>query len=314
MECPKNSELSCVTFLFKSCLVATGHEDAAIRLWNMEINSSVLLKQTDSKRHLNTISCIHATSWMGQEYLLCGSYDGRVSIWEISQKVPSDGSQDAQSTTIFPQLRHLIDNTKVPKRYEQKFAGDEVLVLNFFEKDDLGFILVGGNNRNIQVYSIRTGKLENDMEGHTESVTCMVIDGNYLMTGSDDHSIRLWNLVDFTPAGVIGSHTEAVCDLLLLNTGLLVSCGSDKMTYVWRWQSEQIVDKGKYKMKEQLRCLDYVLESNVLIYGTDTGQVQTMSIVDHLSYYDTSLPPQVQMLMDMDGEYGQDYEEDGLEG
>ena len=44
MEAPEHSELSCMTFLYNCCLVATGHEDGAIRLWNLEINSSVLLK------------------------------------------------------------------------------------------------------------------------------------------------------------------------------------------------------------------------------------------------------------------------------
>lgn len=44
MDAPKHSELSCITFLYKCCLVATGHEDGDIRLWNMEINSSVLLR------------------------------------------------------------------------------------------------------------------------------------------------------------------------------------------------------------------------------------------------------------------------------
>ncbi len=60
---PENSELSCVTFLEKSFLVATGHEDGSIRLWNLEINSSVLLKTSESKKHMNTISCIHAAIW-----------------------------------------------------------------------------------------------------------------------------------------------------------------------------------------------------------------------------------------------------------
>jgi len=32
------------------------------------------------------------------------------------------------------------------------------------------------------------------MEGHEDSVTCMVIDGHVLITGSDDCTIRLWNL------------------------------------------------------------------------------------------------------------------------
>ena len=54
MEAPKNSELTCITFLYRCCLVASGHEDGAIRLWNMEINSSVLLKcQDEKKKHTN---------------------------------------------------------------------------------------------------------------------------------------------------------------------------------------------------------------------------------------------------------------------
>ena len=44
MDSPDNSELSCMTYLINCCLVATGHEDGAIRLWNLEINSSVTLK------------------------------------------------------------------------------------------------------------------------------------------------------------------------------------------------------------------------------------------------------------------------------
>jgi hypothetical protein len=47
---------------------------------------------------MNTISCIHATSWrvndVVQEFLLCGSYDGRVSIWEITQKTPFKGNDE----------------------------------------------------------------------------------------------------------------------------------------------------------------------------------------------------------------------------
>jgi WD40 repeat protein len=55
---PENSEISCMTYLLDSCLVATGHEDGALRLWNLEISSSVLLKSTKGGKHLSSISCI----------------------------------------------------------------------------------------------------------------------------------------------------------------------------------------------------------------------------------------------------------------
>ena len=86
LEAPSNSELSCMTFLPNACLVATGHEDGLIRLWNLEISSSVILKSAKGGRHSNSISCIICETIQEQEYLIAGSYDGTISIWEISQK------------------------------------------------------------------------------------------------------------------------------------------------------------------------------------------------------------------------------------
>mmetsp|Transcript_3871 Transcript_3871/g.3239 ORF Transcript_3871/g.3239 Transcript_3871/m.3239 type:complete len:93 (+) Transcript_3871:1088-1366(+) len=38
LDSPEKSELSCMTYLMNCGLVATGHEDGEIRLWNLEIN------------------------------------------------------------------------------------------------------------------------------------------------------------------------------------------------------------------------------------------------------------------------------------
>ena len=101
MESPSDSEISCMTFLVNCCLVATGHEDGSIRLWNMEINSSVTLRCDDNHKHKNSISCILGAFHIDSEFLICGSYDGKVSIWEISEK-KSTNSNTMLSSTIFP--------------------------------------------------------------------------------------------------------------------------------------------------------------------------------------------------------------------
>ena len=129
-------------------------------------------------------------------------------MWEISERSAGGGAQG--SATIFPQLRHVIENSKVEKGIGREREGDEVLVLQFWLNDvsKEGSILVGGNNRNIQVYSIRNAAWERELIGHTDSVTCMAIDGNLLFTGSDDCTIRQWELTLGTKTGVIGSHEE----------------------------------------------------------------------------------------------------------
>lgn len=211
MEAPEDSELSCMTFLPNCCLVATGHEKGAIRLWNLEINSSVLLKCPDDRRHRETISCIHACKWADSEYLICGDYNGHITVWEISER--QSGGANQGSATIFPQLRHVIENGRIEKTGPgRENEGNEVLVIQFWQNEQNdkkeGSILVGGNNKNIQAYSIRNATLEKEMSGHTDSVTCMAIDGNLLFTGSDDKTIRQWELTLNTPSGIVGCHEE----------------------------------------------------------------------------------------------------------
>ena len=133
MESPEHSEISCMTFLINCCLVATGHEDGAIRLWNLEINSSVTLKCDEHQRHNNSISCILGVYHKDSEFLICGSYDGKVSVWEISEK-RSTNANSMLSSTIFPQLKTVIDNTKNVKA--MKFDSPEVLCLQFFFDND----------------------------------------------------------------------------------------------------------------------------------------------------------------------------------
>jgi WD40 repeat protein len=62
------------------------------------------------------------------------------------------------------------------------------------------------------------------MEGHTDSITSMVLDGNILISGSDDKTIRIWNLFNFTPSGIVGYHDEAIQDMIFIReSGLLLS-------------------------------------------------------------------------------------------
>ena len=119
LEAPPNSEISCMTFLMQSCLVATGHEDGTIRLWNLEISSCILLKSMKGGKHTNSISCIigdiirdrkSGTPFdeqeKGEEVLVAGSYDGTISVWEISQK-QNDG-EGQKGSTISPQFNTMI--------------------------------------------------------------------------------------------------------------------------------------------------------------------------------------------------------------
>lgn len=160
-------------------------------MWNLDISSSVLLKSIKGGNHSNSISCIIGVNFKDQEFLIAGSYDGTISIWEISQKAQSTGKEGSLSTTIFPQFSHMIDNTKIQDL--ELFEGSEVLSIHVYEDERDGYLVVGGNSREIQVYKLKTGEYFCTMVGHKDSVTCIAEDGNILLTGSDDMTIGIWN-------------------------------------------------------------------------------------------------------------------------
>lgn len=68
-----------------------------------------------------------------------------------------------------------------------------MLCIHFYEDERDGYLVVGGNSREVQVYKLKTGEYFCTMVGHRDSVTCIAEDGNILLTGSDDMTIGIWN-------------------------------------------------------------------------------------------------------------------------
>lgn len=44
-----------------------------------------------------------------------------------------------------------------------------------------------------QVIDITVGKVVATLSGHTDSITCIVVDMPYILTGSKDSSVKVWS-------------------------------------------------------------------------------------------------------------------------
>lgn len=60
LENDEKSELASMAYLIEAGLVATGHEDGHIRLWNLEIGTHVLITgdSGNKMKHKSTVSCL----------------------------------------------------------------------------------------------------------------------------------------------------------------------------------------------------------------------------------------------------------------
>jgi WD40 repeat protein len=113
--------------------------------------------------------------------------------------------------------------------YENKFDGSEILSILFYNSEtpaiisdnknnnnNNGYILVGGNNKNINVWTIKSGEYFNTLREHTDSVTCMAIEQNMLFTGSDDKTIVIWDLVNWYMVGKLEGHQDSKRNIIFI--------------------------------------------------------------------------------------------------
>ncbi|KAF0429172.1 ribosome biogenesis protein WDR12 [Gigaspora margarita] len=112
-------------------LIASGHSDKLVRIWDPRAEDTAMVKLTLSS-HKNWVSCV---SWSpkSQFMLASGSYDGTVKIWDIRSRTPLYTIQNSNS--------------------QEKNS----LVKKLFCIDwDLDMILSGGEDNQLHLYGTKT--------------------------------------------------------------------------------------------------------------------------------------------------------------
>lgn len=272
MSAPAKAEISCMCFLAMSSLIATGHENGSIMLWNPEIHESVRLKCDPEYAHSNTVTAVAPALYKGDiEYLLSVGYDARICIWEITEKNSAfkqavDGSA---GITVAPSLRnHVQTNTNEP--------GNELLCVIYDPLREN--IIAGVNSGLIRLVSIQSIDENKILAGHLDSVISLALELNILFSGSDDRTIRLWDLHSCEALSIVlTEHTSPVRYLMVISeSGHLVSCAHDGKLLLWRTNNYTLAKT--VQRTDQLSCLAFLSLQNIILIGTEQSTIITVPI------------------------------------
>lgn len=95
MENPEKAEISSLFYLKRANLFVTGHENGLVRLWNIELQTSITVSQQNSTfAHANNVCAfaeyIHVRGAEDiTEYMFSTGYEGKINVWEIFLKKSS---------------------------------------------------------------------------------------------------------------------------------------------------------------------------------------------------------------------------------
>jgi Prp8 binding protein len=158
----------CVWFSSRSACLLTSilSADMHIASWNVETGERIRRHEG----HEEVINCIDVSK-RGEEFLVSGSDDGYIGVWDPRAKQAMDFIE-----TSYPVTAVCLAE-----------AGNE--------------LYSGGIDNDIRVWDLRMKKESYVLTGHTDTITSLALspDSQTLLSNSHDSTVRTWDIRPFAP-------------------------------------------------------------------------------------------------------------------
>ncbi|XP_015277301.1 PREDICTED: striatin-3 isoform X2 [Gekko japonicus] len=247
----------------------SGGIDATIQWWNMP-SPNVDPYDTYEPNVLAGTLIAHADAVWGLAYsgvknhLLSCSADGTVRLWNPPEKVPCictyNGNREYGIPTSIDFIgcdpAHMVTSFSTGNTVIYDLETSQSLVMLSSQTDSglqsnshinrvvshptLPVTITAHEDRHIKFFDNKTGKMIHSMVAHLDAVTSLAVDPNgiYLMSGSHDCSIRLWNLDSKTCVQEITAHRkkldESIYDVAFHpSKAYIASAGADALAKVF---------------------------------------------------------------------------------
>ena len=185
----------------------------------------------------------------------------------------ADGKRVAAGTNSSEVV--LID----PSTYEvvRKVREHSNLVFTVAFSPSSGLLMSGSYDRTAIIYSAHDLTVLKTLTGHESRVSCAVfIDEDRVATGSDDKSIRIWDVTSGETIHTIKEHSDWVLSLALSpNCRLLVSGGGDKKLILY--------DAETYAVTKTVECKSWVnsicfVDDSTLLAGVEHSEMISVDV------------------------------------
>lgn len=171
--------------------IVSASSDLSLKLVDLEVTENNIQRflnvHTDYIQKLSSIP--------SQNTVVSGGLDGMVVVWDLA--------------TLRPACQFSNINTSGPKNFTSIYA---------LSNDNKNMISVGGPDSLINIYDQRVSSSGNSnliwkLVGHQDTVRCLLMNSQYILSGSSDSIVKLWDLRNFSIYKSFEFHDDAVWNL-----------------------------------------------------------------------------------------------------
>ncbi|KAK7174258.1 hypothetical protein R3I93_001456 [Phoxinus phoxinus] len=209
----------------KGSMFASCAKDKSLRLWKMDPNSGYVQCVAQGSGHSNAVGSI-ACSRLKKVFLVSGSQDCTIKVWELPDPPPAVGCEPALMTARLTEKAHDKDVNSVTISPNDKLLAS------------------GSQDRTAKLWSLADMSLLGVFRGHGRGIWCVQFSpvDQVLATASADGSIKIWSLQDFSCLKTFEGHDASVLKIIFVSRGTqLVSSGSDGLVKLWTIKTNECV-------------------------------------------------------------------------
>lgn len=190
------------------------------------------------------------------DHLVSADEDGKVIVWSITPRQPLaqtlNVAPDPTYLTVHPQSAQILtagegglvqrwNGTTLQPMGDSLTASSPIISLVY--SPDSTWAAFGLADGHILLHNFTTN-ITTTLEAHQDAVRSLAIspDGRVLASGSDDHTIILWDMPLATPRQPLSAHTDWVMSLAFSpDSKWLLSGGADTQILLWQMPDGALV-------------------------------------------------------------------------
>jgi WD40 repeat protein len=164
------------------------------------------------------------------------------------------------------------------------FTGHARAVQTAALSPDGRFAVSGGDDDDLRLWDVATGKTLRLLKGHTNQVWSVAFspDGKYILSGGDDNTVRLWDAAEGKEIRRFAGHTDHVNRVAFAPDGrVALSASDDKTLRLWqpatgkelrRLEGHQKGVWGAAFARDSKKVISGSLDRTVGLWDADTGK------------------------------------------
>ncbi len=279
--------------------VISGSGDKTLKVWNLETGQ----EKSTLTGHSNGVFAVAVTP--DGKYVISGSIDKTLKVWNLEtgqEKSTLTGHSDSvEAVAVTPDGKHVIsgssDNTLKVWNLEtgqekSTLTGHSDSVSAVAVTPNGKYVISGSWDNTLKVWNLETGKgifsfIKNlitrrqlfTLTGHSDSVSAVAVtpNGKYVISGSWDNTLKVWNLETGQEKFTLAGHSHRVDAVAVTPNGKYVISGSwDNTLKVWNLETGEVI--ASFTADGALRCCAVAQDAVTIAVGDATGRIHFLRL------------------------------------